>query len=86
MQIPPDQVLSWENADGKSLTACGSRCLENLFSLINKAERRRQLQTKLDTVRPNPKLRSSQPSTITPSDQEDFLRRDIFEGKERSLL
>ena len=69
MRIPPNQVLVLGKRGWKSLTACSSRCLRELkvlLCLIDGAERRRHLQAKLNTLRPNPKLRSSQPSTITP--------------------
>ncbi len=69
MRIPPNQVLvlgkrGWEEFD--CLQQPLPKRIKVLLCLIDGAERRRHLQAKLNTLRPNPKLRSSQPSTITP--------------------
>ena len=65
MQIPPNQVLvlgsrGWEEFD------CLQQPLPDrikvLLCLVDGAERRQHLQAKLNSLRPKPKLRSSQPS------------------------
>jgi len=69
MRIPPNQVLvlgsrGWKEFD--CLQQPLPDTIKVLLCLVDGAERRQHLQAKLNSLRPNPELRSSQPSQWPP--------------------